>query len=571
MNRLSLKCLTVGGVTLLALFALSGCALRQIQHDQDVALADANRAAALDQNQRPIVEWHTGAWLMGEETVASKPQPAIYDKPVDYAYHGGSLQDLARWLRMTTGVQVTIDPSVNEARSNGTATLASTPARSSYQAVQPPLPSGVPTLPDLNAVLPAASGASTFAAATNPATGRWQHYTGTLGGLLKQEDARFGVWDKYQNGVITFFKTETRYFQLPSIDDAAHLDSSLSTSASSGSNGAGSSSGGMGAGNATSSTSATSGGGNGQTSSLHADIEPFKQIEQTANAIANGGKVVADKNLGMLVVTGTPPQCDAVEAFMKSLNATFGKNISFDVHLYTVQLSREENYGANLSLAYKSATGHTSASIAGAAAPAVTGDVSGLAFGANILTGPFAGSQGTVKLLSTLGKVVGDQSLPGIAPNGKKVAVTRAAMLPYLPSVQSSLAANVGSSSSAQGAFLPLGFTAQVLPYLAYGSIRLDVTATVTRLISMVTLPAGCQPNTGTQGCLTMPNWSNFDMQGGGNLKPGETLLLVGLSEKETSMQNNGVGSPFMPLLGGGVDGTQSRTLYAVAVTARVL
>ncbi|MCQ0031469.1 pilus assembly protein PilN [Burkholderia glumae] len=568
MTRPSLQILSVGS---LALLTLSGCALRQIQQEQDATLAAADRTAALAQNQRPIVEWHPGAWLMGEETVASRPQPAIYDKPVDYTYRGGSLEDLARWLRMTTGAQVAIDPSVTDARTSGSAAFAAASARSTYQSVQPPLPGGVPTLPGLNAPLPAATGASPLTVSNIMATGRWQQYVGSLGGLLKREDARFGVWDKYQNGVITFFKTETRYFQLPTIDDNSHLDSTLSTSAGSSGNAAGAGGGSMGGGGATQSSSSATGAGNGQTSSLHADIEPFKQIEQTATAIANGGKVVADKNLGMLVVTGTPPQCDAVEAFMKTLNATFGKNISFDVHLYTVQLTREENYGANLSLAYKSATGHTSASIAGAAAPTVTGDVSGLTFGANILSGPFAGSQGTVKLLSTLGRVVGDQSLPGIAPNGKKVGVTRATMLPYLPSVQSSLAANVGSSSSAQGAFLPLGFTAQVLPYLAYGSIRLDVTATVTRLISMMTLPAGCQPNTGTQGCLTMPYWTNFDMQGGGNLKPGETLLLVGLSEKETSTQNNGVGSPFMTLLGGGIDGTQSRTLYAVAVTARVL
>lgn len=557
-------------LTLLLLCAsvLPGCALRQMQQQQDAALADAQRTAALAHNQRPTVQWHDGAWLMGQETTASKPQPAIYDKPVDYTYRGGSIVDLARWIRMATGVQVVIDPSVYDAKSAHPGTSV---ASSRGPTVLPPLPAAVPSLPGLNTPLPSGSADAASPPQSSAASGRWQHYVTTLGGLLKQEDARFGVWDKYQDGTLTFFRTETRYFQLPSIDDSASFDSTISTSSG------GSDSGGSGAGSNTAPSSSTSGsgsggaGGNVQNSVLHVDVQPFKQIQQTATAIAGGAKVVADTNLGMLVVTGTPPQCDAVAAFMKSLSATFGKVISFDVHLYSVQISREENYGANIGLAYKSATGHSSASIVGAAAPAISGSGTGLTFGASVLTGPFAGTKGTLQLLSTLGKVVGEQSLPGSTVNGKKFTVQMGQTQPYLPSVQSTLAANVGSATSAQGAFVPLGFAAQVLPKLAYGAINMDITVTVKRLISMVTLPPGCTPSTSNQSCLTMPFTSDLGLQAVNTLKPGETLLLVGLSDNQSSSQNNGVGSPNMPLFGGGVDANQTKNLFVVAVTARVL
>ena len=52
---------------------------------------------------------------------------------------------------------------------------------------------------------------------------------------------------------------------------------------------------------------------------------------------------------------------------------------------------------------------------------------------------------------------------------------------------------------------------------------------------------------------------------------PGETLVLTGLRDQSTSMTNNGTGSPFMPLLGGGVDAQKKDTMIAVVITARLL
>ena len=55
------------------------------------------------------------------------------------------------------------------------------------------------------------------------------------------------------------------------------------------------------------------------------------------------------------------------------------------------------------------------------------------------------------------------------------------------------------------------------------------------------------------------------------SLKPGETLVLTGMQQDDTTSTNSGVGSPYNPLLGGGVDAEKSESLIAIAITARLL
>jgi hypothetical protein len=55
------------------------------------------------------------------------------------------------------------------------------------------------------------------------------------------------------------------------------------------------------------------------------------------------------------------------------------------------------------------------------------------------------------------------------------------------------------------------------------------------------------------------------------SLKPGETLILTGMRQQNTSTTNNGVGSPYLPILGGGVDAQKGDTIIAVVISARLL
>ncbi|HHV7521299.1 TPA: type II secretion system protein GspD [Burkholderia orbicola] len=527
---------------------LTACAVRDIRNEQQ-AVTDQTRAQlAQTPTSRPVVKMHKGAWLMGEQIVASKPQPSIYDKPVSYTYPAGSLAEVAQWITRTTGVRTAIDSSVT----NPAPMQASFPAPAG-DAMSAPLPPGVPGSLIGQPIPQAAAGPMA------PDSARVMTYRGTFKGFLDQQQARFGVWHRYRDGVITFFKRETRVFPLPALSETSAMESSITTS----SNGAmGASGGGNSGGTA---------GGNSQLSTLKVTIAPWKQLQATASAIAgSGATVAADPDLGVLVVTGTPAQCDAIDGWMKSLTAMYSKTIAVDIHLYSVRTDHDENYGLDLALGYKSATGHTSVGITGAATPAISGGGSGMSFGASILSGPFSGTKGAIKALSSLGNVTTLLSNAGVTQNGKKVTLQDGEQIPYLPQTQSTLAANVGSLSSASGQFQPVGFTGQFLPKLVNGTIVMDFSLTLSRLIEMVSLPAGCNAKS-TQSCLQMPHLKNYDLQQIVPLKPGESLVLVGMQRADNSTQDNGVGSPFNPVLGGGVDARQQRTLLAIVITARLL
>lgn len=530
---------------------LTACAIRDIRTEQQAATDQARAQIAQAPTSRPVVKMHKRAWLMGEQIVAGKPQPAIYDKAVSYTYPVGSLAEVAHWITRTTGVPTELDPSV----SSPAQTTSAFPT-SNGGAMPSPLPPGMPGVPAGQPIMPAVAGSG------NVDSARVLTYKGTFKGFLDQQQARFGVWHRYRDGVITFFKRETRVFSLPALSETSGMESSITTSSNS-SNGANGSSGGGNSGGTS--------GGNSQLSTLKVTIAPWKQLQATASAIAgNGATVTADPDLGVLVVTGTPAQCDAVDGWMKSLTAMYSKTIAVDIHLYSVQTDHDENYGLDLALGYKSATGHTSVGITGAAVPAISGGGSGMSFGASILSGPFSGTKGAIKALSSLGNVTTLLSNAGVTQNGKKVTLQDGEQIPYLPQTQSTLAANVGSSSSATGQFQPVGFTGQFLPKLVNGTIVMDFSLTLSRLIEMVSLPPGCSSNS-TQSCLTMPHLKNYDLQQIVPLKSGESLVLVGMQRADNSTQDKGVGSPFNPILGGGVDARQQRTLLAIVITARLL
>lgn len=549
---------------------LAGCGLQEV-HDAQIALdRDARNQINTVAPTRPVVQVHEGAWLLGEKIRASKPQPEVYDKQVVFKSNDSTtLRDIAAWIADNVGVQAVVDASAEStsvSSSANTAPALSVPTRM-LPSPAASLPGG-PRLPELPS--PNGTGSREAQSAADIARPALR-YTGTFRGFLDVVDARYAVWSRYRDGTVTFFKTETRSFTLPSIADVASMNGSISTGDSSGSSSQGSQ--GAGAALSNAAQAGASGGGSsgtgGQTITLGVHVSPWEQMEKTAEAVAGpGAQVVADKNLGVLTVTGTPPQCDRVEAWVKSLDAMFGKQVAIDVHVYQVQLSREENYGLNLTLAYQSASGHTGLKVTGAAPPTVTSSSSPMTFGANILSGTINGTTAAVQALSTLGNVSQLISRSGITQNGKLLALQAAKQQSYVSSTQSTQTASVGSSTTMQTATLVPGFTSSFLPKVINGRILIDFDMTLSDLLSLQTFTSGSGSG---QSSVQLPTMQVTRFEQSVSLKPGETLVLTGMRQQQTSSTNNGVGSPYIPILGGGVDAQKADSIIAVVISARLL
>lgn len=571
---------------LVAACLLAGCAVQATRRDEAGIDAGARSAAAATPASRSVVMVHEGSWLMGEKVAANEPQPAIFDAHLIFNDSVPSLENVADWIAETVGVRVVIDASAQSqslSRSalrpgSGGQHVEATTLVGPQAGQRPGAGAGLSTsLPSLPEGLATRLDTLPMPGATMEAVSRPLRFEGTLRGFLDVVDTRFDVWSHYRDGVLTFFRTETRTFTVPSLPDVSSMSGSISTGdsdsgqGSAGASGAQSSAGAGAGGTFTlgGGTDSSSSGSGGQTIRLSVQASPWATLEKTALAIAGPGtQVVADSNLDVLSVTGTPPQCDRIAAWIRGLNAIFNRQIAIDVHVYQVQLSQEDNYGVNLGLAYQSAGGHTGVTVTGASIPLVSSNASPMTLGASILGGRLGGTQVALQALSTLGNVSQLVARSGVTQNGKLLALQAAKQQGYVASTQTTLATSVGSSTSMQTATLVPGFTSSFLPRLVGDRILIAFDMTLSDLLSLQTFTSG----TGTgASSVQLPTMQITRFEQSVSLRPGETLVLTGMRQQSDSVTNNGIGTPSMALLGGGVDAQKGDTVIAVVISARLL
>nr|WP_261378774.1 pilus assembly protein PilN [Cupriavidus gilardii] len=522
---------------------------------QSAIASEARGHLADTPRSRPVFRVHEGAWLMGEKVRASKAQPEIYSKQVSFKGTITSLTEAANWIAQSVGVRATVESSALPAP----AASASAAVGQGVLRAGGPMPSGgASRLTDLAAPL---SGGTTFGGAT--AAPLVLRYNGTFKGFLEAVEAHFGVWSRYTDGTVSFFRTETRTFMLPSLADSTNMNGSITTSDSSNSGGM------IGSSTSGGSSATGSSGRSGQSMSSSIELKPWETMEKTAKAVAgDSAQVVYDRNLGTLTVTGDPVQCDRVEQFVKSLAAMYGKQVAIDVQVYEVRVTREDNYGLNLALAYQSSAGGTGVSFSSPSTPTISGSGSASNLGVTIMGGPFAGSRAVVQALSTLGNVSQVVSRSGVTQNGKVLALQTATLQDYVAQSQTTLAANVGSASSIQTSTVTYGFTSNFLPKLVDGRIVMNFDMTLSDLLPLVPFNSGGEANRTAVQLRTMPT-NRFTQSV--NLKPGESLVLTGLRNQKATASNNGIGAPWMAALGGGVGASRGDTVIAIVISARLL
>lgn len=543
---------------------LAGCQILDVKQEQRDINTQANQA--LDQANKSVSvgQIHKEAWLLGEKIPASKIAPESYSRPV--SYNSGSispsLSDIVAYLNNTAHIRAEIDPSVTEPLPGTKAGGVAEPlgaTGTNLRGRMPELPAGLAT-----------SLGSTSVSAIPTMNGPFR-YHGDLGGFLSAAASRFGIWSHFVDGKVSFYRIETRTFTISSLPDVTEMKGSISTG--DGSSSSGTSSGGSQATPAATpsglSGGSSSGGSGGQQMGLAIAISPWAKLQETAKGLAGPTAVVNDDpNLGVLTVTGTPPQCDRVEQFVRSLDSMFSKQVAIDVHVYEVRTTGEDNYGINLALAYKSKTDHTGASLSTVSIPSVSSAATPMQFGATILSGPLSGSSVAVQALSTMGNVSEVVSRSGITQNGKLLALQSAQSVGYVESSTETLTASVGSTGSLQTGTLVPGFTSSFLPKVSDGRILMAFDMTLSDLLSLTTFTSGSGSN---ESSVQLPTMQLARFEQSVTLKPGETLVLTGMRQQNASTTNNGVGTPSFFGVGGGVDASKTQTILAVVITARIL
>jgi type IVB pilus formation R64 PilN family outer membrane protein len=412
----------------------------------------------------------------------------------------------------------------------------------------------LPPLPGQNPGLLALASQNTF-------SGHAFHWSGgTIAQLLDTVTADHRVYWKWDDGSIHIFRTETQTFNIPALDWVGTLKGSISST--SGSSAAMSS---------TTGAPTSTGTGNMSIDNTSA-VNVWKGLTKVVKTIAgSGANVIADSSLGTVSVTATPPQLERVARWVKTVSYQLTRQVAVTIHVYNVKMTAEQNYGLNLTGAFNQLAGRYGLSFSGAGVPGVqTSGVAPMSFGAGILkannpgNSQYNGSSVTAQALATLGNTTQMYSQSAVTLNGQPSPVQVARNVTYLASSTSTQTVSVGNSNSLTPGSLTTGFTANILPRIEGNHILLGINMNLSDLIALNTI-------TSNGSSIQAPNVYDDSFFKSVNLKSGETLVLNSYAQTQGQTTHNGVGSPYMPLLGGGADATHGKTMVVITITAQIL
>jgi type IVB pilus formation R64 PilN family outer membrane protein len=241
---------------------------------------------------------------------------------------------------------------------------------------------------------------------------------------------RLGVYWRYAEGAIDFYRTETRVFDVRALTLAARAEVKLGRSGKAG---------GEGFENTSNTTLST--GEQDTLAAVRARIEPFLTRAGTLAAAAGAG--------GSIVVTDTRDALEQVARFVDRENKALTRRVRIVFDEITVAARNGEKTAIDWSAVYASAAAAASLAVPGTAATAA-----GLA-GASVPGGPFRSSQALVSALSEVATVVRHSTVPVLTLNRRPVTHAVRTTFSYIDQVQSVAVGAAGAGAGGIGAALP--------------------------------------------------------------------------------------------------------------------
>ncbi|MBR1777661.1 MAG: hypothetical protein IJ752_03640 [Alphaproteobacteria bacterium] len=152
-------------------------------------------------------------------------------------------------------------------------------------------------------------------------------YSGKLSGLLDQIVSRFALWWRYKNGVISFYKMETRVFTVYALPVTSNLSANIAGTAS--------------------------GDGGGTTSASMAssiELDFWTQLESAVTAmLPEGATMNVIPTNGTITVTAPPFTLQRISQYVNSMNDKLARQVAISVKVLNVTLSDSNSMGLSVS------------------------------------------------------------------------------------------------------------------------------------------------------------------------------------------------------------------------------
>lgn len=379
-------------------------------------------------------------------------------------------------------------------------------------------------------------------------------YKGPLSGLLDEVSNRFGIWWKYENKQIYFYKFITKTFVLYTLPTKPTLSVNVGGSSTEGSAGS-------------SSVSLTN----------TANIDLWTNVESSIKSmISKDAQLTMDQSNGTITLTGTPTDIRKVAKFVNEQNARLSRQVAISVKVLQVNVSDSDQYGLNLSAAFGGNDHIKSlglASAGGLGAEVTENLTMTIAAGKWTLDGAIQAlsEQGTTNLI-TSGTVT--------TLNNKPAPIQVVKTQNYISEITKTNSGSDGSyyDLSTETEEIETGFTLDVLPrILEHGRLMLMFNLTLSDLIELERVDLGTGSSSeGGEGDTSGQYIQNPIIETRGftqevAMKSGETLILSGYERVENTANKTGVGSADNSLLGGTAKAEKTRSILVIMLTPVVL
>lgn len=553
MKKNRIRALTVIIVTALSV-ALAGCSemdnmSRTIRADADIAQQHLD---SQKRHQDPLV-WTNKQWVNLKPIAQATSSPQKAGLPACNITVGSrdglTLSEISGLITRICGVRVILSPEVMAA-GHGAGSAGVT------RRISGPLP-----VPDDSGRIPldqlgAAGGGQQTALAPATLNGlRWQ---GPLGGLLDNITARTGLSWRTDHGAVVFYLTETRTFQFAFLNTRVNSNASVSSGSTSSMGTSGGSGGGD---NSVSGDSSSS-----QKTTTLQDRDAYEDIRKTMETILTPekGRYWLSESTGVLTVTDTPQVLETVSHYVDEQNREMNRQVQLSVKVLSVSNTRNEQFGIDWGLVYKSLqqVGATLNNAGGDIAGATSAGVSIL----DTATGSaarFSGSSLLIKALSEQGDISVVTSQDSTVTNLTPVPIQMADQTVYVAGSATTTTTDVGATTTLTPGMITTGFNMTLLPLIRQaGDVQLQVNFNLSD-------PPTIRSFTSKDGnsYIEMPYTKLRSLSQKVNLRAGQSLVLTGFSQDNTSVRKSGTFTPGNFLFGGGRKGEHGRSTLVIIIT----
>jgi type IVB pilus formation R64 PilN family outer membrane protein len=525
------------------------------------AAAAENRIAAM----RPVLRSAAQPWIGGSKVVHVQDDtilPPIFNNNFKFSFddsaYGGrvSLAVLAERLSRVSGVPVRLKNDVQSAINPLPVSAPRTSAALPAPFPQAGQPLGAQNSNAQQANTPSTSGSATFAESVTSIDSVEAKWDGSLRGYLDHVTSRLGLSWAYRDGQVVIERFVTESFEIAALAGTQSYNLSLSGSNSGNSGGNG---------NSGSSSSSLDVSEAGKTAALDSMLKSIQSMVTPA-----GGSVILNEGTGRFFVTAPKDVMSRVRELIKGEDQALQRQAQIQFDVYSVVSNENDQRGLDWNLLVSNMAKtmgvaiKTPASLVGADASSVSLSILESSTGSSAR---FAGSSAVLQLLNEVGSSALHRPISIVAMNHQWGRKTNIKTDGYVSETTPSNSSSAGSGSPGlKTSTITTGDKVIVKPAIMNnGDIVLKFGLSFSELLNFFDVTAGS--GTSLQRVQT-PVTSGTDDHGTVLLKPGQAMVITGLSRRLSSSDTRTLAPGMSPFVGGSLKDRYKVENFVVVVRA---